>query len=174
MQCLSVSLAVNCITILLVLIYRSPSLIINLFLSDFATFLELLLATPSCMMIILYSDSIVFQHPYRRHLRCSCTKVYLISVVCQYVAKSTHLGEQILDLVFARSTDNLVLDCHLSHALSYHFAVHWFVKAARPTRRKKTVTYRKLRTTTPSWLTFWHFHFSRRTLIVLNALVGIW
>lgn len=56
--------------------------------------------------------------------------------LCQYVTESTHLNGHILDLVFARSTDNMVLGCQLSEALSDH---------SQPVRPKKTAIFRKLK-----------------------------
>ena len=64
--------------------------------------------------------------------------------MCQHVRDPTHVSGHILDLVLSRPTDRLIADCLVSGLISDHFAVRCLVRAHRPFRPQKTMSYRKL------------------------------
>jgi hypothetical protein len=140
---LPASLSVNGNTICLVVIYRSPSLSPSLFLTEFADLLELLLPTPSKLLIVgdfnIHVDT-------KSNLVCQKFLSFLESCdLLQHVSGPTHISGHTLDLVISRSVDSLVLNCDVFDPLSDHYAVHWLANASRPVRPKKTVSLRNLK-----------------------------
>ena len=138
---LPASLSVNGNTIFLVVIYRSPSLSPSLFLTEFADLLELLLPTPSKLLIVgdIHVDT-------KSNLVCQKFLSFLESYdLLQHVSGPTHISGHTLDLVISRSVDRLVFNCDVFDPLSDHYAVHWLANASRPVRPKKTVSLRNLK-----------------------------
>ena len=68
-----------------------------------------------------------------------------ISSEWQHVQRPTHQDGHVLDLVFSRQEDNLVLGVSVEHQLSDHNAVHFEMNAAKPNPQRKKVSYRKLK-----------------------------
>jgi hypothetical protein len=62
----------------------------------------------------------------------------------QNVRRPTHLDGQTLDLVISRPSDNAVSDCVFSALIEDHFAVYMLVRAHRPVRPQKKITYQEL------------------------------
>jgi hypothetical protein len=67
-----------------------------------------------------------------------------LSGLFQHVNGPTHMDGHSLELVIYRKADNVVTDCSVSDLICDHFAVHTFVKAYRPPRPRKKITYREL------------------------------
>ena len=139
---LSVSLFFNSVCIRLVIIYRPPSTNAGLFLSEFATYVEQLAITTGKLLIV---------GDFNIHLdspSCPFSEKFLSTItsfgLCQHVRDPTHVSGHILDLVLSRPTDRLIADCLVSGLISDHFAVRCLVRAHRPFRPQKTMSYRKL------------------------------
>jgi len=141
-----VLLRFNCISIRLVIVYRPPSQSTKCsegqFLSDFTDFLQLLVVTGGKLLIVgdfnIHTD-----------VATNSTAIKLQSILhsfglSQHVNGPTHLDGHTLDLVIARDTDKVITDCSVSDLICDHFAVHTFVKAHRPPRPLKKITYREL------------------------------
>jgi len=143
---LVVLLRFNSVCARLVIVYRPPSQSTKcsegIFLSEFSDFLQPLALSAGKLLIV--GD---FNIHIEKATNSSSTK--LLSLLdshglTQHVKGLTHVDGHRLDLIISRDSDNLVLDCAISDLISDHFAVRAFIKAHRPSRPRKKVTYREL------------------------------
>ena len=139
---LATSLAIHSSCLLLLIIYRPPSSNLNMFISEFSTFLELLATAPG--KLIIAGD---FNIHVDESGPASSQFLSLIDSfdVQQHVCEPTHVHGHFLDLVLSRACENSIVDCFVSDLISDHFAVHWSVRAHRPIRPTKSIQFRKLR-----------------------------
>ena len=142
----ALGICINSIIIRLVIVYRPPSQSTKCsegqFLSDFSDFLQILVVTSGKLLIVgdlnIHTD-----------VATNSTAIKLQSILqsfglSQHVHGPTHLDGHTLDLIIARDSDKVITDCLVSDLICDHFAVHTFVKAHRPPRPRKVITYREL------------------------------
>ena len=66
------------------------------------------------------------------------------SCMSQNVNGFTNIDGHRLDLVITREANNLITGSFVSELIGDHFAIRSFIKARRPPRPRKAVTYREL------------------------------
>ena len=138
---LATFLSIHSSCFLLLVIYRPPSSNLNLFISEFSTFFELLAIAPGKLIISgdfnIHVDKL-----------CPVSTQFLSLIdsfdVQQHVCEHTHIHGHFLDLVLSRAHEKPIVDLFLSKLISDHFAVHWLVRAHRPSRSTESVKCRKL------------------------------
>ena len=131
---LATFLSIHSSCFLLLVIYRPPSSNLNLFISEFSTFFELLAIAPGKLIISgdfnIHVDKL-----------CPVSTQFLSLIdsfdVQQHVCEHTHIHGHFLDLVLSRAHEKPIVDLFLSKLISDHFAVHWLVRAHRPSRPTK-------------------------------------
>lgn len=140
---LAVALTVNSSLITLVVVYRPPASNFGLFIEEFSTLLEILSTYPGRILIVgdfnIHVDDPL--NPAAAKFLCLIESFDLL----QHVSGSTHASGHTLDLVLSLSSDDSVADCYTSDPLSDHSVVHWVVRAHRPCRPFKPVSFRKLK-----------------------------
>jgi hypothetical protein len=113
------------------------------FLPDFSAFLEHLADSSGNLLIVgdfnIHVD--VSSDPLVKKFN-SISKMHRLR---QHVLSSTHLGGHILDLVLSRESDNFVADCFVKGVISDHLAVNSVLRARRPIRPQRIITFRRLK-----------------------------
>ena len=141
-----VLLRFNSITIRLVIVYRPPSQSTKCsegqFISDFSDFLQLLVVTTAKLLIV--GDFNIHTDVATNSAAIKLQSTLHSFGLSQHVNGPTHLDGHTLDLVIARDADKVITDCLVTDLICDHFAVHTFVKAHRPPRPRKKITYREL------------------------------
>ena len=144
----AVSLTVYSASFYLITVYRPPSLSTDLFLSDFSSYLELLAASTSKVMIV--GDFNIHIDDHNNYVGRNFLSLLESFDLTQNVVGPTHDGgrgqkRHTLDLVITRLSDKLLSDCVVSDYLTDHAAIHCLVRMKRPPRPLKTVEFRKLK-----------------------------
>jgi hypothetical protein len=141
-----VLLRFSSISIRLVIVYRPPSQSSKCsegqFISDFADFLQLLVVSTGKLLIV--GDFNIHTDVVTNSSAVKLQSILQSFGLSQHVNGPTHLDGHTLDLVIARDADKVITDCSVSDLICDHFAVHTFVKAHRPPRPRKKITYREL------------------------------
>ncbi|XP_068675919.1 protocadherin Fat 4-like [Montipora foliosa] len=126
----------------MMIIYRPPpssknQLTPSLFFDEFSQLLERSVSSPG--QLLLCGDFNFHEEDPSDHNTRKFLDVYNDH-------SSTNKDNQKLDLVIGRSDENLIADFHVHDPIiSDHFAIHCKLNSDRPPNRKKTVSYRKLR-----------------------------
>jgi hypothetical protein len=140
-ESLACSFSINSSTILLVLIYRPPNSSHVSFLVEFGQFLDHLINVRGNLLIV--GDFNIHVDDRDSTFAEDFSSVLVSHDLVQHVKEATHIDNHTLDLVISRS--NLVSRCYASDLISDHFAVHWSIKAHRPLRPRKWVSFRNLK-----------------------------
>jgi len=140
-ESLACSFSINSSTILLVLIYRPPNSSHVSFLVEFGQFLDHLINVRGNLIIV--GDFNIHVDDRYSTFAEDFSSVLVSHDLVQHVNEATHIDNHTLDLVISRS--NLVSRCYASDLISDHIAVHWSIKAHRPLRPRKWVSFRNLK-----------------------------
>ena len=136
----------NSISIRLAIIYRPPSQSTKCsdgqFLSEFSEFLQQLVVMGGKLLIV--GDFNIHVDVAGNSTACKFLSLLDSFDLTQNVRGPTHLDGHTLDLVISRPSDNVVADCVVSALIEDHFAVHTLVRAHRPVRPQKRISYREL------------------------------
>ena len=136
------SLSINSSAILLVLLYRPPNSSHVSFLAEFGQFLDHLINVRGNLLIV--GDFNIHVDNRDSTFAEDFSSILVSHDLVQHVNEATHVDNHTLDLVISRS--GLVSRCYTSDLISDHFAVHWSIKAHRPLRPRKWVSFRNLKT----------------------------
>jgi hypothetical protein len=136
----------NSVSIRLAVIYRPPSQSTKCsdgqFLTEFSDFLQLLVVMGGKLLIV--GDFNIHVDVVGNATACKFLSLLDSHGLTQNVLSPTHLDGHTLDLVILRPSDNVVSGCVVSALIEDHFAVHMLVRAHRPVRPQKKITYREL------------------------------
>jgi hypothetical protein len=143
---LMVLLQCNSTCIRLVIVYRPPSQSTKCsdgqFLSDFSGFLQLLVVSSGKLLIV--GDFNIHVDVAGNSTACKFLTLLDSFGLSQHIRGITHLDGHTLDLVISRISDNVVCECMVSALIEDHFAIHTLIRAHRPVRPQKRITYREL------------------------------
>ena len=136
------SLSINSSAILFVLLYRPPNSSHVSFLAEFGQFLDHLINVRGNLLIV--GDFNIHVDNRDSTFAEDFSSILVSHDLVQHVNEATHVDNHTLDLVISRS--GLVSRCYTFDLISDHFAVHWSIKAHRPLRPRKWVSFRNLKT----------------------------
>ena len=137
-------LCVNPIYIDLLVIYRPPLNSISLFLEEFSSLLERLASSTTKTIIV---------GDFNIHLdkkKSSSVAEEFCSLIgsfgwFQHAEGPTHTDGHTLDLVISRAADKIVARCNVAGLFSDHLAINIVVRAHRPVRRRKKISFRSIK-----------------------------
>ena len=123
------------------LIYRPPNSSQTSFLTEFGQFLDHLIGMRGNLLIL--GDFNIHVDNRNSTFAEGFSSILVSHDLVQHVNEPTHVDNHTLDLVISRA--GLVSRCYVSDLISDHFAVHWSIKAHRPLRPWKWVSFKNLK-----------------------------
>jgi hypothetical protein len=126
----------------LLVIFRPPLNCINRFFTEFFSLLELdsPLLKRLCLWVILTFTLTMWTKTFQ----LCCSTLFKSFGWCQHAKGPTHTEGHTLDLILLRVTDNLISSCNFGGIFSDHLAIEVLVRAHRPVRSRKIITFRSI------------------------------
>lgn len=143
---LVITLRISSICVRLIIVYRPPSQYTKCsegqFLSDFDDFIQSFVVSTGKLLIA--GDFNIHTENMSNPTATKFSSILDSNGMSQHVNGVTHIDGHRLDRVISRQADKLITGSCVSKLIGDHFAIRSFIKAYRPPRPRKTVTYREL------------------------------
>ena len=136
-------ICVNSVSIDLLVIYRPPLNCINRFFTGFTSLLERLASSTKKTRLI--GDFNIHVDNVEENIPALFSSFFKSFGWCQHAKSHTHTEGHTLDLILSRMTDNLISSCNVGGIFSDHLAIAVLVRAHRPVRSRKSITFRSIK-----------------------------
>ena len=154
-ESMRVSIQVKSICIHLVVVYRVPPSTKNRisagdFMEQFTEYLDTL-STLNGQLIIAGDFNVHWENKDNQE-RNELNLLLDTYSFNQHVSGPTHIKNHTIDLIITRDHDNCLLSTEVNELISDHHAIHCTIQCSKPPPKKKTITYRKIKSINPETL----------------------